>query len=157
MKFINNIKAISLIELVLSMTIVSIGLTSIVLAFYQVTLNPLPQAEQQALKIAKGYLAEVLNKNFPTTLPCPLPPINRADYTNVCDYNNLVNNGGARDSKGNLILGLGAFDVAVSLDVTTATLGGLIAGSQIIRIDVTVTNSKQLKSKLIISSYKGKH
>jgi type II secretory pathway pseudopilin PulG len=149
-------KALSLLELVLSMTIVSIALTTIVLVFLQVTLAPPAIVNQQALNIANGYLTEILSKSFPTTLPCSAPPASRANYTSVCNYNNLIDIG-AKDNQGNLILGMGAFNVAVSLDTSSANLGGLTAGTQIIRVDVVVTNPKQLNSKLIISAYKGKH
>ena len=153
---LKSIHAISLLELVLSMTIVSIALTSVVLVFYQITIAPPSVINQQALNIANSYLSEISSKNFPTTLPCPAPPSSRANYTNVCDYNNLVDVG-AKDNKGNLILGLGAFTVSVLLNTTSTNLGGLIAGVQVVRVDVLITNPKQLKTTLIMSSYKGKH
>ena len=153
---LKHIKAISLLELVLSMTIISIALTSVVLVFYQIVLAPPTSNNQQALNIANGYLFEILSKKFPTTLPCPAPPASRTNYTNVCDYKNLIDVG-AKDNKGSLILGLGAYTVSVLLDTTTANLGGLTAGTQVVRIDIIVNNPQQLKTKLVVSSYKGNH
>lgn len=148
--------AVYLLELVLSMAIVSIALTSMVLLFWQITLSPTPVVNQQALYIANGYINEILTKSFPTILPCPAPPANRANYTNICDYNNLVDVG-AKDNQGNLFTGLGAFTVSVLIDLNNANLGNLVSGTQVIRVDVIVTNPKQLMPKMIISTYKTKY
>ncbi len=155
-----KLKATSLVELVASLAIISISLTSVVFAFYLVSLSPSANAMQTALSISSNYLNEILGKSFPTTLPCPAPPPSRANYTNVCDYNNLVNVG-ARDRNGNLIAGLGAYTISVSLVTSTsAILGSLTGGAtaalaKVVRIDITVTNAGM--PNFIMSVYKGKH
>lgn len=155
-----QIIATSLVELVASIAIISISLTSVALAYVQVAKAPSANAMQNALTIADNYLDEILVKNFPTTLPCPVPPASRTNYTNVCDYKNLVNVG-AKNSNGNPINGFEAYTVAVTLDTSTAaTLGALTGGATaaaayVVRIDVTVANAGM--PNFIISAYKGKH
>jgi type II secretory pathway pseudopilin PulG len=152
--------ATSLVELVASMAIISISLTSVALAYVQVAKAPSANAMQNALTIASNYLNEILGKNFPTTLPCPAPPANRQNYTNVCDYKNLVDVG-AQDSNGNPITAFAAYTVAVTLDTSTAaTLGTLTGGTTaaaayVVRIDLTVSNVGM--PNFIISAYKGKN
>ncbi len=153
---LKKIRATSLIELILSITIISIALTSVVLVFFQSTVAAPPYINRQALNIASSYLTEILSKKFPTTLPCPAPPASRANYISVCDYNNLFNVG-ATDNQGILLPGLGSFNVSVYLDTTAAKLGGLTSGTQVVRIDVTVTNPAQLMPKLVVSAYRGNH
>ena len=155
-----QIIATSLVELVASMAIISISLTSVALAYVQVAKAPSANAMQNALTISNNYLQEILSKSFPTTLPCPAPPASRKNYTNVCDYQNLINIG-AQDSNGNPISGFGAYTVSVALDTSTAaTLGTLTGGTTaaaayVVRIDLTVSNVGM--PNFIISAYKGKH
>lgn len=151
-----KLQAIALIELVLSMMIISIALTKVVLVFYQISIDSPAVIEQQAIYIANGYLSEILSKNFPPSVPCLPPPPSRANYTTVCDYRNMVNIG-ARDNQNNAILGLENFTINITLDTTTANLGGLASGSKVIRIDVKVTNAKLLKGQVLLSGYKGKY
>ena len=155
-----NIYATSLVELVASLAIISISLTNVVLAFVQVSLAPSANSMNNAFNISTNYLDESLGKSFPTTLPCPAPPALRKNYTNVCDYKNLVNVG-AQDNNGNLISGFGAYTVSVNIDTSTAAILGNLTGNTtvatayVVRIDVTVTNVGM--PAFIISSYKGKH
>jgi len=159
-----NIYATSLVELVASLAIISISLTTVVLAFVQVSLAPSANAMNNAFIISTNYLNEILTKSFPTTLPCPAPPASRNNYTNVCDYNNLVNVG-AKDKHGNSISGLEAYTVSVHLDTSTAAQLGPVgspltgaatpAAAYVVRIDVTVANLGM--PNFIVSAYKGKH
>lgn len=153
---IHKNRAVYLLELVLSMTIVGIALTSMILVFWRISIASPPAVNQQALYIANGYLNEILTKNFPTTLPCPAAPTGRANYTNICDYNNLVDVG-AKDNQGNLLAGLGLYKVSVLLDTNSANLGNLTAGTQVIRVDVIVNNPSLFMPKMIISAYKTKY
>lgn len=158
--FFKKLNGTSLVELVASLTIISISLTSVVLSFYQASKAPSANAMQQALTISSNYLNEILGKNFPTTLPCPAPPASRTNYTNVCDYNNLVNVG-AKDKNGNAINGLQAYTVSVNLVTSTAAVLGSLTGgataatAKVVRIDVTVKNVGM--PNFVMSSYKGKH
>lgn len=153
---IHKNRAVYLLELVLSMTIVGIALTSMILVFWRLSIASTPAVHQQALYIANGYLNEILTKNFPTVLPCSTAPSSRANYTNICDYNNLVDVG-AKDNQGNYLTGLGSYKVSVLLDTSYASLGSLIPGTQVVRVDVIVNNYNLFMPKMIISAYKTKY
>jgi MSHA pilin protein MshD len=125
----------------MTIVIISVGLTGTMLGFKMAAqFSSDPIVEQQAVSIAKSYLEEIMQKNFPTTLPCPAPPAGgRQVYTNICDYNNLVNVG-ARGQDNALISGLGMYTVSVTLDTATAVFNALASGTQVVRIDVTVSH-----------------
>lgn len=149
-------KAFTLIELILAIVIIAICLTGTMLTFITIAkfgVDPLLQ--QQAINIGKSYLEEIMAKNFPETLPCPQPPIaGRAMFANVCDYHGLTDLG-AKNQDGNHITGLEQYNIAVTLDTSTASLGTLTPGSEVIRIEVTITNPN-LNTAMVFSSYKTK-
>ena len=149
-----NIQAFTLIELVITIVVISVALTGTMLSFNTaVNYSADPVVQQQAVTIIKSYLEEIMQKNFPTTLPCPAPSATgRAAYANICDYNNLIDVG-ARGQNNQLIAGLGAYTVTVTLDTATAILGSLTSGTQAIRIDVTVSHTS-LPQSIKLSGYR---
>ena len=156
---INN-RGVSLAETVISITIISIALLNIISSFYQSSKTPTASSMLQATNIGEYYLNQILRQDFPTKLPCPAPPNNRSNYTNICDYNNLVDVG-ARRQNGSIINGLENYTVSVNLTTSTdAILGNLTGGNtaataQVVRVDVTVTNVGI--PNLVITGYKGKY
>jgi len=151
-----NQAGISLVELTLSIMILSVALTGTLLAFQTVSLfNADPMLMQQSIGIGKSYISEILQKDFPSALPCPSPPAGgRSVYNNICDYHNL-NNVGAADQSGQAVNGLGNYTVDVVIDSTTAVLGSLTAGTEVVRIDVTVSHGYLPDVRL--SAYRTKH
>ena len=149
-----NIEAFTLIELVITIVIISVALTATMLSFnIAANYSADPVVQQQAIAIIKSYLEEIMQKNFPTTLPCPAPPAaGRTAYANICDYNNLINIG-ARGQDNQLIAGLSAYTIIVTLDTATALLGSLTSGTQAIRIDVTVSHPS-LPQSIKLSGYR---
>jgi hypothetical protein len=112
-----------------------------------------PVVQQQAVSIIKSYLEEIMQKNFPSTLPCPAPPAGgRTVYVNICDYKNLIDVG-ARGQDNQLISNLGMYTITVNLDTATAILGSLTSGTQAIRIDVTVSHIS-LPQSIKLSGYR---
>jgi MSHA pilin protein MshD len=104
-----------------------------------------PMIAEQAVAIAEAYLEEILLKSYydPDTGAgggiCPAAEASRDLYDNICDYNGL-NDSGAKDQDGNAITDLEKYNVAVTVD-TTATLNALSGSTDVVRIDVEVTNS----------------
>lgn len=146
-------KGFTLIEVVIAIAIISIALTGTLLAFQTVVRSSAdPLIYQQATSIGKSYLEEIMSRQFPTSLPCPAPPGGgRSVYEDVCDYNNLTDVG-ARNQNGQTITGLEAYTVNVVLDTATAALGALTPGTQVIRIDVTVSHASI--PNLLFSGYR---
>ena len=131
-------KGFTLIELIVSMVVISVSLVGTLLAFDAATkTSGKPVVTHQLVSIARSYAEEVLTKEFPTTLPCPSPPASRLNYTNICDYNNLTDNG-VKDHTGASVSGLEKYNVSVSLDTATASLSTLTSGTEVVRIDISV-------------------
>ena len=140
----------SLIELVISMTIISIAILGTLLAVNTASMfSSDPMVTYQAISIAESYLTEVMTKAFPSGA-CPSGT--RSTYTNVCNYNGL--NEHPTDQTGTQIAGLSSYTVQVAVDSTTASLGSpsLTPGTQVVRIDVTVSHAAM--QTLTISGYR---
>ncbi len=134
-----NHQGFTLIELVVSMTIIAIALLGTLLSINTAALfSGDPLIVQQALFIAESYIEEITGKDFPVT-PCPSGT--RPTFTNICNYNGLSE--APTDQTGTAISGLGNYTVNVSVDSTTASLGApsLTAGTQVVRIDVTLSHA----------------
>ncbi|HKQ31085.1 MAG TPA: prepilin-type N-terminal cleavage/methylation domain-containing protein [Burkholderiales bacterium] len=81
----------SLVELIVSIVIISIGLTGIILAINRTAGGSGdPMAQHQSIAVAEAYLDEILSKDF-------VDPGGGAEtrptFDDVSDYNGLVNNG----------------------------------------------------------------
>jgi MSHA pilin protein MshD len=129
---IGNNRGFTLVELIISMVVVSIALGGVLMVMnYTVQHSADPMLQRQALAIAESYLEEVLLQSF-NDPDGGIEP-NRSLFDDVGDYNGL-NNDGAHDQAGNAILGLEAYRVRVIVD--NLAING-IAGR---RVTVTVTD-----------------
>jgi len=124
---------VTLIELILSMVIISIALIGI-FSVINLTVNRSadPVLRNQAIAIAEAYLEEIqlqayIDPNGTNALE------SRATYDNVDDYNGL-NNAGAVSQQGILLSSLSAYNVSVA--VVDQVVSGLTAK----KITVTVTD-----------------
>ncbi|MEE9413328.1 MAG: prepilin-type N-terminal cleavage/methylation domain-containing protein [Methylococcales bacterium] len=131
-------QGLTLIELIISITILSISLTAIISVFANSSTNSAtPMAREQALFIATAYMEEIMLQAYSDpsseTGTCEEGAGNRSLFDDVNDYDCVNDTSGAVDQNGNLISGLGAYNIDV--DVTVDTLNGAVAQ----RIDVTVT------------------
>jgi len=140
----------TMIELVISMTIIAIAILGTLLAVNTAVLfSGDPLISTQAISIAESYLEEISSKDFPIS-PCPAGT--RATFTNICNYNGL--NQAPTDQNGNAIAALSAYNVQVTVDSATASLGSpsLTTGTQVVRIDVRV--SRALMPTMTFSLYR---
>lgn len=143
----------TLVELVISMTIISIALLGTLLAINTATVfSGDPMLLQQAVSIVEGYLEEIVSKDFPIAV---CPGGTRATFTNICQYNGLSEL--PTDQTGAPVFGLGNYTVNVTVDSSTASLGSpsLTAGTQMVRIDVMVSHTamQPLKFSVYRTSY----
>jgi len=128
----------TLIELVISITLISIAVLGVLLAVNTAAIySGDPMISYQSVAIAEAYLSEISTKGFPPAGSCP-GAASRAVYTNICNYNGL--NQVPTDQTGSAISGLGSYTVQVNVDSTAAVLGALTAGTQAVRVDVTVSH-----------------
>ncbi len=130
-------RGLTLIELIISISIMAISITAIISLFANNALNSsTPMVRQQAIFIANAYLEEIMLQayNDPSSETGSCEESSRSLYDDVTDYDCVNDTNGAVDQNGNPIAGLGAYNVNV--DVTTSNLNGALAQ----RIDVTVTH-----------------
>jgi MSHA pilin protein MshD len=124
-------RGVTLIELVISIVIIAIAVSS-VLGVLSMLSNGSAEAmiRNQAVAIATSYLEEVRMKDFAANGV----PGARALYDDVSDYNGL-NDVGARDQLGATIAGLEQYTVRVTVGAGTM---GALNGALVRRIDVNV-------------------
>lgn len=137
-------QGLTLIEMIISIVILSLSLSSL-FALYNTNAanNATPMIREQAVAIASAYLDMTLLHAFDDpgieSGGCEEGVNNRSAYDDVNDFSCINDTDGARDAQGNLIAGLEAYNVAIS--VNTTTLAGAVAK----RIEVHVTRD-QLES-----------
>lgn len=144
----------TLVELVMAIVVISIavaGLFGAMSAIQARSADPLITA--QAAAIAEAYLEEVSSRPFtdPSVDPdtgaaCAGPASTRGSHDNICDYNGLTDPG-ARDQYGNAISGLGNYNVSVTVTPNYAWQG--LSAADVVRIDVTVSNTALARSFMI--------
>lgn len=112
-------QGVTLVELILSMVIISIALIGI-LSVMNLTVahSADPVVQHQAVAIAESYLEEILLQAYPHSAST-----NRADFDDVSDYNYLADTL-VRDQQGNQISDLAQYRVSVTVsDPMTLTDG----------------------------------
>jgi MSHA pilin protein MshD len=128
-----NQSGLTLVELVISMVIVSVALSGVLLLLNTAILHSSdPLIQHQSLAIAEAYLEEILLKEYSD----PGGPIEsgRPDYDDVADYNGL-HDVGARNQFNSTV---GLDDYTVDVAVAADTLGAPAVNAW--RVDVTVAH-----------------
>ncbi|MCC7412156.1 MAG: type II secretion system protein [Gammaproteobacteria bacterium] len=184
MKRVSRLRGVTLIELIVSIVVLSVAITGIVLAVVSVTQRSAdPMVQEQASAIAQAYLEEVMLRPFcdpdldvdtdpATPLACPIDctgPVcgacrgagagteaARPLYDDICDYDGLATSG-AFDQTGAALPGLGGYQVTVEVVDSGVSLDGLAADSgQAALINVTVSHPA-LDIPVTLSAYKANY
>jgi len=118
----NRQGGVTLVELILSMVIISIALVGIFSVInLTVSHSADPLVQHQAVAIAESYLEEILLQNYAGGASG-----SRADFDDVDDYNNLTDNG-ARDQTGTAVAELSHYTITVSVAAPASLAGGVNA------------------------------
>jgi len=126
----------TLIELVVAITIVSIAVSTVLGAVAAIsTRSADAMLQQQAIAIAQAYLDEITQRWVVDPNGSP-PNTGRASWDLVDEYNGLVDVG-AHDQSGNAIPSLSAYTVSVSTTPSSGLTGVPAAAAR--RIDITVS------------------
>lgn len=123
---------VTLVELILSMVIISIALTG-VLTVMNLTVRHSadPVIQHQGVAIAESYMEEVLLQAYAVS---GYSGTDRSQFDDVDDYNGLTDTG-VKDSQGNLVASLSNYNVSISVSSPVALAGGVNAK----KIAVSVT------------------
>lgn len=133
-----NQSGASLIEMVISVVIISITVTSVMMVIFQTTVNSAnPMIRTQAIAIAEAYMGEIMAQPLLDPAGSDTGSAEageaRPNYDDVTDYHGLSDQTGAVDQAGNGIAGLEGYNIAIQ--IVPWTLNGRSARR--IRIDVT--------------------
>ena len=144
-------RGVTLIELVIAITIVAIGVTSILGALSAASSRSADaMVQQQAVSVAQAYLDEILQRWVVD--PYGTPGVGgRANWDTVDAYNGLVDTG-AHDQFGNAAA-LAGYNVSVSVVPSTGLAG--IGAVALRRIDVTVTHAPSVT--VTLSGYRASY
>lgn len=149
-------RGVTLIELVVSIVILSVAATGILMVMTQTILSSAdPMLREQATAIAQSYMEEILTQPLsdPDGVETNGPEGGeiRATYDDVWDYHGLNNSAGALDQNGATVSGLEGYNIAVSVTGTTLGPG---AGSPALRIAITVTHDGQAGINVPVVAYR---
>ena len=139
----------TLIELVISIVIVSIAVSAVLMALSMtVGYSADPMIRHQAIAIAEAYLEEIALKAFDD--PDGVDgEANRTLYDDVNDYNGLVDVG-ARDQFNAALAGLDDYTVTVAVTASSALPS--IASTDLFLISVTITHAADIN--FAVSAYR---
>jgi len=143
----------TLVEMVVSIVIMSISVTAVMMVVTQVGRHSAdPMRRIQAAAIAEAYMDEILAQALsdPDTAESGSTETGevRATFDDVLDYHGLSDSSGARDQTGAVISGLEGYNVSVS--VTAVTLGGYPAR----RVNVSVGVDGDATFSLPLTGYR---
>lgn len=137
---------VTLVELVLSMVIISISLVGVLTVMnFTVSHSADPVVQHQAVAIAESYLEEILLQNYSGGASS-----GRANYDDVDDYKDLTDSG-AHDQQGNAIPGLSQYAVSVTVSAPTTLPDGVSAKQ------ITVSVSGPGVSSLSLVGYRANY
>ena len=145
-------RGVTLVELIVSMVIISVASAGVLLAMTTVILGSAdPQQLQQAVAIAEAYLEEI--RQQPVTDPDGVSgEINRDEFDDIQDYNGLSE--APTDQTGAALPNLADYrvDVAIVASGALGPGGSQVPAASAFRIDVRLTRG--VKIDLTLSSHR---
>ncbi len=135
----NKEAGVTLIELIISMVIISIALTGILTVMnLTVSHSADPVIQHQAVAIAESYLEEILLQSYADPDAAD-GEASRSLFDDVDDYDGL-NDTGVYDHQGNAVATLANYDVAVSVSAPVTLPGSVIAKKVTVSVSATGTS-----------------
>lgn len=157
-RLLNNQRGVTLVELIISMVIISIALGGVLMVMNFTTSHSAdPMIQHQAVAIAEAYMEEILLQGYfdpDISSPilgndeCPLKEGERALYDNVCDYNGLHDVGARNHINTDPISGLEKYTVDVAVLYSSTMLNGDPAQ------EITVTVNHPAMGGLTLTGYR---
>jgi len=140
-----NNSGVTLVELIISMVIISIALGGVLMVMNFTTGHSAdPMLQHQAVAIAEAYMEEILLQNYADPDGSETGEI-RATFDDVDDYNGLSDNG-AYDQNGNQLNGLTGYTINVTVAFSS------INGTEAKKITVQVVRGTEVD--LTLSGYR---
>ena len=143
-------QGVTLIELVVSIVILSVASTGILMVIAQAASSSAdPMLREQAVAVAQSYREEILLQ--PLSDPDGTSgETDRALLDDIWDYDGLNDNSGAIDQNGDAVTGLEGYNITVDVEDAGIQLGG----SPATRIEVTVRHDGHVGMVIPLSAYR---
>jgi len=156
-------KGVTLIELVISMVVLSIMMVAMFEAMGTISRSSAdPMLKAQSLSIAQSYMEEIQSKSFldPTTgnwcgvsVPTDSSRSSRDRFDDICDYQSLGDNT-VRDLNNNALASLANYQVTVAVtNDATVNLEGLLGTAEDAAL-ITITVSSPDNQNIQLSMYR---
>lgn len=151
-------RGVNLIELIVSIVIISIAVTGVLLVFTQtVRFSADPMIEQQATAIAEAYLDEILARPVDDPnggevgIGAAEAGETRSLFDDVKDYSTLVGESPPRDHNGIVLAGLEPYSATVTVtpDVNIGPVGAQV---QVAQVEVVVTHPSNVR--VVLTGYR---
>ncbi len=134
-------RGFTLIELIIFIVVTAVGLSGILAVSNNVIRSSAdPLVRKQALAVAQSLLEEILQKAYAKpagSTVAGFPTGARSLFDTVADYNNYTTTAGIVDAGGASVAGLGAYNIAPKVVVSSVSLPG--SAQQLLRVEVSVT------------------
>jgi len=159
MKSILHRSGFTLVELVIALSVASIGVVALLKTYSSVVQRSAdPMIAAQTIAIAESFMEEITAHAFldpATGTVCPAAPASRNNFDNICDYN-AYSTSTIVDLAGNT-LSLTGYQVSVSVLTGAAVAGhlGAISGNDLVQIKVAVRNP--LQETFLLSAYRTRY
>lgn len=156
-------RGFTLIEVIIFIVVVATGLAGILLVSNTVVASSAdPMVRKQAIAVAESMLEEILLKEYcdPDTVDSSTTPPtcgahttegSRALYDDVDDYS-AFSSVGVTDTGGAAVLGLGAYNVAVTVGAPAAVTGGGAVALKMVTVTVTWAGGN-----VVLAGYRGNY
>lgn len=140
-------RGFTLVEMVITIVIVSVGLTGVLAAFSSTVRSSAdPVIHKQMLAVAEELMEEILLKPFAVSgaapansaVNCGVAGAIRVAFDDVSDYQSYQTNG-VCNIDGEAVQGLADYDVRVVIDAAASL--GTLAGGSVKKVTVTITHS----------------
>ncbi len=143
-------RGVTLIELIISIVILSVASTGILMVITQAASSSAdPMLREQAVAIAQAYMEEILLQ--PLSDPDGASGESaRALFDDVWDYDGLNDSTGAIDQNGDAVIGLEGYNINVDVEDSGIQLGG----SPATRIEVSVSHDGHGGIVIPLSAYR---
>ncbi|NCO53260.1 MAG: prepilin-type N-terminal cleavage/methylation domain-containing protein [Deltaproteobacteria bacterium] len=156
MRINRNQRGVTLVELVITMVIISIAVAGVMTVINSTILHSAdPVLRQQAIAIAEAYMEEITLKNYldpDDDQLCPGAEANRKLFDNICDYNGLNNNGARSQSDPSTVI---VPNYTVTVVVASENFGPTApAGVQVAGLKINVTVTDPAGESLTLSGYR---
>jgi len=158
----HNYSGFTLIEVVLTIVVLSVGIAGILSVMIQTTTySGDPLQRQQAINVAQSYMEEIISRPFydpdlmplaPPDAPCTQQESGRANFDDICDYQGLHDDNPKNINDDDILNNDGdVLPYTVDVDVVTTDLGPDLSAATPSSDQLDATNNQAMKITITVT------